>query len=137
MSNISKALNKKIKETIGYCPTINTSRQNKKKYIKCEYTPEQLIEIASLISSGEYNTFDITSDWDGSFFVLNKIETDEEYQERFSRENAVYQKWIFDKKEIIKNFKEEQEKNKAQKDSKFNDPEYIEYLRMKNKFEKM
>lgn len=132
MSNISKALNRKIRMEIGYCPAINDYRMTIYEKIVCDHTPEQLVHIADLISSGKFQYFFIDmGEYGDAIFILEKLESDAEHLERCNRERAAVEKWYDDKDKIVKEYQENQ-----QMDDKFSDPEYIEYLRMKSKFEK-
>ncbi len=132
MTNISKALNRKIRMEIGYCPAINDYRMTIYEKIVFDHTPEQLVYIADLIRSGKFQSFFIDmSEYGDAFFILEKLESDAEYLERCNRERAAVEKWYNDKDKIVKEFQENQKM-----DDKFSDPEYIEYLRMKSKFEK-
>lgn len=137
MTNISKALNRKIRMEIGYCPAINDYRMTIYEKIVFDHTPEQLVYIADLISSGKFQSFFIDmSEYGDAFFILEKLESDAEYLERCNRERAAVEKWYNDKDKIVKEYQENQQMEKLKKNEKFSDPEYIEYLRMKRKFEK-
>lgn len=76
------------------------------------------------------------NEYGDAFFILENLESDAEYLERCNRERSAVEKWYSDKDKIVKEFQENKKMEKTEKDKKFSDPEYIEYLRMKSKFEK-
>lgn len=132
MAKISKALNRKIRMEIGYCPALKDYRMIIHEKVVFDHTPEQLVHIAELVNSGSYQSFLIDMDeYSGTFFILEKLESDAEYLERYNQERAAIERWNTEKNRIVKEFQENQKM-----DDKFSDPEYNEYLRMKSKFEK-
>lgn len=132
MSIVSKALNRRIRDRIGYCPVVNYSRtMSATKDILVDNSVEQLREVIELIESKAYDSFEIHfyADQDATSFNLMKMESDDEYEKRIEIEEVAVSYWKTARDAIVSEFNVEQE-NKLNTNVK-DDPEYAEYLRLK------
>ena len=113
------------------CPTVNALRKTIDVAVSLQETDRQtLINLLEEYRNGHfytYDAYDIT-------FNYQRPETNQEYDLRIKKEHEAVNKWQEEYNAFLQYQEEQHQKvkeEKKEKNKKYQDPEYVEFLRMK------